>query len=60
MHAYGAEVYFFPDDDFGVVTFANTALTSNAVGEILVWHLVDEKLGIPKDKRHDWSQRQVG
>ncbi len=55
MHAYGTEVYFFPDLKYGVVTFANTAYTSNAVGDILAWHLAEEKLGIPPEQRHDWN-----
>ncbi len=55
MHAYGAEVYFFPDLKYGVVTLANTAFSSNAIGDILAWHLVGEKLGLPQDERHDWG-----
>lgn len=59
MHAYGAEVFFFPDLDFGVVTFGNTAGTSNYVGVITVWKLVDDKLGIPEEERHDWAAEYV-
>ncbi|KAI0888186.1 beta-lactamase/transpeptidase-like protein [Annulohypoxylon maeteangense] len=55
MEAYGALVYFFPDLEFGVVTLANTAVTSNVVGQELIWKLVDEKLGIPKEDRYDWA-----
>ncbi|ROW03036.1 hypothetical protein VMCG_05697 [Cytospora schulzeri] len=55
MHAYGAEVYFFPDLDFGVVTFGNTAVTSNGLGLVLLWGLVDDKLGVPEEDRHDWA-----
>jgi CubicO group peptidase (beta-lactamase class C family) len=55
MEAYGAEVYLFPDLKYGIVTFGNTAVTSNAAGEALLWHLVDEKLGIPAMDRYDWN-----
>jgi CubicO group peptidase (beta-lactamase class C family) len=55
MEAYGAEIYFFPDDKYGVVTLANTAVTSNAVGEILVGRLVDSKLAIPVEHRYSWT-----
>ncbi|KUI69533.1 Penicillin-binding protein 4 [Cytospora mali] len=55
MHAYGAEVYFFPDLNYGLVTLGNTAITSNALGLILLWELVDDKLGVPKEERHDWA-----
>lgn len=59
MHAYGAEVYFFPDLDFGIVTFGNTAMSSNALGLVLLWGLVDDKLGVPEDERHDWGAKYV-
>jgi len=54
MHAYGAEVYFFPDHNYGIAAFGNTAGTSNAAEQVLAWHLIDEKLGIPKENRFDW------
>ncbi|KAK0628928.1 beta-lactamase/transpeptidase-like protein [Bombardia bombarda] len=57
LKAYGTEVSFFPDDGFGVVTMGNTAGTANTVGAILVWHLVDEKLGIPREERYPWNKR---
>ncbi|ORY62645.1 putative penicillin-binding protein [Pseudomassariella vexata] len=55
MEAYGAEVYFLPDLGYGVVTLGNTALTSNYVGNILVWKLINDKLGIPESDRFDWA-----
>ncbi|KAJ0110014.1 hypothetical protein J7T55_014816 [Diaporthe amygdali] len=55
MHAYGAEVFFFPDLDFGVVALGNTAMSSNYVELLLVWELVDEKLGIPQSERFNWT-----
>ncbi|KAJ9151255.1 Penicillin-binding protein 4 [Pleurostoma richardsiae] len=60
MDAFGAEVYFFPKERFGVVTFANTAVTSNAVGEILTWEIVDDKLGVPEEERGNWSAKWEG
>lgn len=59
MHAYGAEVFFFPGLDFGVVTFGNTAGTSNYVGLFAVWQLVDDRLGVPDEERHDWQAGYV-
>ncbi|ROV94140.1 hypothetical protein VPNG_09366 [Cytospora leucostoma] len=60
MHAMGAEVFFFPDLDFGVVTLGNTAASSNALGVIVTWGLVDDKLGVPKEERHDWAKDWEG
>lgn len=57
MHAYGAEVFFFPDLDFGVVGLGNTAGSSNVVEQLLVWELVDERLGTPPEERYNWTAR---
>lgn len=59
MHAYGAEVFLFPDQKFGVVALGNTAVTSNAIEETLIWKLIDDKLNIPEEKRADWTKRYV-
>ena len=57
VEAFGANVVFFPDDGYGIVTMGNTAIEGNAVGEILLWHLVDERFRIPEDKRFDWGKK---
>jgi CubicO group peptidase (beta-lactamase class C family) len=54
MDAYGTEVYFLPDVGYGVVTMGNTAVTANHVGNILVWKLINDRLGVPEEERHDW------
>ena len=56
MEAFGAEVIFFPALKYGIVSLGNTATTSNAVEERLMWHLMDEKLDIPNEKRFDWKK----
>ncbi|EXL91147.1 beta-lactamase [Fusarium odoratissimum NRRL 54006] len=53
VHAYGAQVYWLPSIRYGVVAFANTALTSNAVEEILAWNLIQDRLKIPENERSD-------
>ena len=57
MEAFGAEVIFFPALNYGIVSLGNTASTSNAVELRLMWHLVDEKIGVPKEKRFDWNKK---
>ena len=57
MEAYGAEVHFLPDDNFGVITLGNTALTSNVAGLEVVWKLIDDKLGVPEKERYDLVSR---
>ncbi|CAG8961253.1 hypothetical protein HYFRA_00013309 [Hymenoscyphus fraxineus] len=56
MEAFGAEVIFFPALNYGVVGFGNTGGTSNAVEQVLQWQLIDDKLGIPAEKRVDWNK----
>ncbi|RFU73766.1 penicillin-binding [Trichoderma arundinaceum] len=53
MHAYGAEVYWFPEVKYGVVVFGNTA-TCHVVEEIIAWKLIEDKLGIPEKDRLDY------
>ena len=47
-------VIFLPDLSFGVVTLANTALTSNLAGQVLIQKLLDDKLGLAEKDRIDW------
>ena len=56
MEAFGAQVIFFPALNYGLVTFGNTAATSNMAEERLMWHLIDDKLGIPEEERFDWNK----
>ena len=48
MHVFGSAVLFIPSLKFGVAAWANTALTSNIAIEVLLWRLVDLKMGIAK------------
>ena len=56
MEAFGAELIFFPALKYGLVSLGNTATTSNAVEETLIWHLIDEKLGVKEEERFDWNK----
>ncbi|KAL5592489.1 hypothetical protein FOBRF1_013515 [Fusarium oxysporum] len=53
VHAFGAQVYWLPDIGYGIVAFANTATTSNAVGEVLAWKLIQDRLEVPENERFD-------
>lgn len=55
MEGYGAEVFFLPDLGYGVVTLANTAMTSNFAGRALAWKLINDKLGVVEEDRYDWA-----
>ncbi|KAL5603627.1 hypothetical protein FOVSG1_006377 [Fusarium oxysporum f. sp. vasinfectum] len=57
VHAFGAQVYWLPDIRYGVVAFANTAVTSNAVEEILAWKLIQDRLEIPENERFDVNSK---
>ncbi|KAK2666513.1 Beta-lactamase/transpeptidase-like [Fusarium oxysporum f. sp. vasinfectum] len=53
VHAFGAQVYWLPDIGYGIVAFANTATTSNAVEEVLAWKLIQDRLEVPENERFD-------
>lgn len=55
--AFGTDVTFFPDLEFGVVTLANAAYFGNAVGEALTFQLVDDRLNLPQQERVDWVKK---
>lgn len=57
MEAYGANIIFFPDDGYGVVALGNTAIEANAVSDVLLWRLIDDKFGVPQEKRFDWAKK---
>lgn len=59
MHAFGAQVYWFPGAKFGAIALGNTAWTSNAVEDTVLFRLIDEKLGIPESDRFDFEKRHV-
>lgn len=59
LHAYGSQVYWLPEAKFGVVAFANTAMTSNVVEDVVIYRLMDDKLGIPEAQRVEVDQMYV-
>ena len=59
MHAYGAYVYWLPELNYGFVSFANTAVSSNAVEMILFARLIADKLRIPTHERFDIEKEYV-
>ncbi len=56
METYGAEVFFFPDLDYGLVTMGNTGTTSNLAGQLIAWRLIDDRLGVPEEERWGWAE----
>lgn len=53
LPGFGTYVLFLPDRKWGVAAFGNTGETSNLAEEELVWHLIDELMGIPDAQRAD-------
>ena len=56
LTGFGAQLYIMPNDDFGVVTLANTAMTSNIVGDLICLDLIGRKLGLNDDERAKFVQ----
>jgi CubicO group peptidase (beta-lactamase class C family) len=57
MDAFGTDLIIFPDINFSVVAFANTAGTSNFLEKTLIFHLIDERLKVPVAERFDWNKK---
>jgi len=57
MEAFGALVVILPKIRYGVVGFGNIAARSNSVEEVLIWHLIDERLGVKENDRYNWEKK---
>jgi len=57
MEAFVTLVYFFPRLKYGLVTFANNAHTSGPAEQTLLFHLIDEKLGIQESERFNFTKQ---
>ncbi|KAE9363902.1 putative penicillin-binding protein [Stipitochalara longipes BDJ] len=51
---YGASVVLLPQRNFGLVVLGNNMNGINAAANVLAYHLIDEELGIPLERRYDW------
>jgi len=47
---------FFPRLKYGLIAFANIADGAIWAEKTLFYHLIDEKLGIPKSERANWTE----
>jgi CubicO group peptidase (beta-lactamase class C family) len=54
--AYSTQVYWLPGRRYGVVVMANTGYSNSAEDEV-VWRLIEDKLGVPEDKRFNLSAK---
>lgn len=57
VSGYNSQMLFMPDLQFGLVMFGNESNASSAI-TVLQMELIDELLGIPKQNRVDWNQRE--
>lgn len=51
--SYGAETFWFPELKYGLVAFANGEAVSNYAEIIILRRLIQDKLGVPEEKRLD-------
>lgn len=59
VHSGSSMAIWLPESKFGVVGFGNTALTSYAATNALLYRLIDQKLGIPAADRIDFVKEYV-
>lgn len=55
--AFGAQVFWLPEVNYGVVAFGNVAGLSNAAETIVAYRLMEDKLGVPEAERKDLTER---
>lgn len=54
---FGTELFLLPDRNWGIVLMGNTGETSNYAATSLMYHLIDEFLEVPQEKRFDWEEK---
>jgi hypothetical protein len=57
MEAFITNLIIFPSLEYGLVSFANIDVGAGAAEELLMWQLVDDKLGIPESDRFNWTKK---
>jgi hypothetical protein len=57
LDAFGSDLLIFPGLKYASVMMGNVAGSSNFAIQALMWHLVDEKLGISSEERCDWNTK---
>ncbi|KAL8855260.1 MAG: hypothetical protein Q9178_008089 [Gyalolechia marmorata] len=53
LPGFGAKIGYLPNQHYGIATMGNTAGSSNIVGEILFYRLLDDYLNVPTEERGD-------
>ena len=53
LKGFGCQLTLLPQRKWGIAIFGNTGYTSNTVGKILTYHLIDNLLNVPMDSRFD-------
>ena len=52
--AYGTQLYWLPEHKYGIVTLSNTVPEASCLAEeVVVWRLIEDKLGISQQDRFD-------
>jgi CubicO group peptidase (beta-lactamase class C family) len=54
---YGASVILLPQRNFGLVLLGNNMNGISAAADVLAYHLIDEELEVPLERRYDWVAR---
>jgi hypothetical protein len=57
MEAFTTHIFFFPRLNYGLVAFANMGGKAVFAEKKLLYHLIDEKLGVPESARFDWDKQ---
>lgn len=54
-NGFGCSMMFLPEKDWGIVLMGNADDAGSAI-DVIRWRMVDDLLGVPKDKRFDWIE----
>jgi hypothetical protein len=56
---FGAEMWYIPALDLGIVTLGNASPGGNLAGGHLCWRIIDDVLGVKGEDRFDWKKESL-
>ena len=59
LHGFNAEMRYVPALELGVVTLGNASLGAHYAGEVLVWEVINNLMGVGKNARFDWKKENL-
>jgi hypothetical protein len=59
LHSFNAEMRYIPALELGIVTLGNASPGAHQAGEMLVWEVINDLMGVERANRFDWKKENL-